>query len=87
MLPWRTITIQGYLHQSEDAIVVGWETALRISLAITAVEAIGLALCIAILLVCSYSPREKIVEGTAFKDIDTGQTLRHFPYKSDDHSN
>jgi hypothetical protein len=39
MLPWRTITIQGYLHQSEDAIVVGWETALRISLAITAGEA------------------------------------------------
>jgi hypothetical protein len=39
MLPWRTITIQGYLHQSEDAIVVGWETALRISLAITATEA------------------------------------------------
>jgi hypothetical protein len=27
------------LHQSEDAIVVGWETALRISLAITAGEA------------------------------------------------
>ena len=60
---------------------------MRISLAITAVEAIGLALCIAILLVCSYSLREKIVEGTAFKDIDTGQTLRHFVYKSDDYRN
>ena len=36
---------------------------------------------------CSYSPREKIVEGTAFKDIDTGQTLRHFLYKSDDYRN
>ena len=33
------IAITGYLHQYEDAIVVGWETALRVAATITASEA------------------------------------------------
>ena len=81
------------MHQSEDAIVVGWETALRISLAITAGEAgskkpfdwVG-ALHSYLAAVFVFSKKENC-RGTAFKDIDTGQTLRHFPYKSDDYSN